>query len=236
VRDLASTEHAEGERSCHEGNGSFRRCTESLSSSGQHHRLLIAELSTLVWALAPIISLETTLPTMQGNGSNIPQQTKPPTLSIKTTIDAEYLLLSDASSWPVDRRAVWPPKYIAFVDEEREPNDVSDRPVHRRSRPRLPKSPPPSAKKAAVAVSVSPPSAGEVRDTMFIFSVEACTCGYEDAPRAASSVESNEELIGLSFLDAEQDEKGIVIELLYPLGPDREIENATTSEVGPLDL
>ena len=145
-------------------------------------------------------------------------------------------MLSDASSWPVDRRAVWPPKYIAFVDEEREPNDVSDRPVHRRSRPRLPKSPPPSAKKAAVAVSVSPPSAGEVRDTMFIFSVEACTCGYEDAPRAASSVESNEELIGLSFLDAEQDEKGIVIELLYPLGPDREIENATTSEVGPLDL
>ena len=192
-------------------------------------RLLRSRNSHSRLALALIISLEATLPTMLGNGSNIPQQIKPlktSTLSIKTTIDAEYLVMSDTSSWPFGRRAVWPPKYIAFVEvEEREPNYVLDRPVHRYSRPRLPRSPRPSAKRAAaVAASVSPPAAGEVRGTIFgrwddcILSVEACACGYEEAPCAASLVESNEEsdLIGLSF-DCD-----------CP-GPDRETENATTS-------
>ena len=139
---------------------------------------------------------------MQFNGSDTPPQYEPKsvpktsTLGIKTTIDTEYLLLSNACSSPFGRRADCPSKHISFVeDEEREPHDGLEHLEQSFRQPCLPKSQPMSAKKAVVAATVSPLPTREVsRGTIIdcFLSVEVCPCGYEETPPAASSVKSNE--------------------------------------------
>lgn len=194
----------------------INRTTRQPFNCGAIMHISPADRSTYLNSHTRIISLEATLTMMQFDDSTTPQQSKPrsvpkiSTLSIKTTIDTEYLLVPNT---PVGRQADWSSKYISFVEDEgREPRDVSDHPVHRRSEPRPPLSPPLSAKKAVVADSIrEPPAAGEARDTSIfdwgdcILSIEACTCGYGEPPLAASSIESNEEadLIGLSILGVE---------------------------------